>query len=179
MLLFDLGSEEMAEVFTGVLYSTLSSHIPNKTVKCNDKDQAWITKELKSAIKRKHRVYRTFVQRGRRPEEWNLVKTIRNTTSRMILHAKESYYLKLGKKLSYPNQGTKAYWATLNRVINKKKVPNIPPLLENGVFVTNVQVKADILNVYFVEQCCTIATGSSIPHFVPKCSSIMENIHID
>ena len=56
----------------------------------------------------------------------------------MITRAMESYYLKLGKKLSDPNQGTKAYWATLNRVINKKKVSNIPPLLENGVFVSNV-----------------------------------------
>ena len=152
---------------------------PTKTVKCNDKDPPYITKELKSAIKRKHRVYRKFVQHGRSPEEWNLVRTIRNRTSRMILHAKESYYLKLGKKFSDPNQGNKAYWATLNRVINKKKVSNIPPLLENGVFVTNIQVKADIFNVYFVEQCCTVATGSSLPRFVPKCSSNMDNIHID
>ena len=179
MLFYDLGSEEMAEVFTGVLHSILSSYIPNKTIRCNDKDPPWITKELKSAIKRKHRVYRKFVQHGRRPEEWNLVKTIRNRTSKMIIHAKESYYQKLGKKLSDHNQGTKAYWATLNRVINKKKVSNIPPLLENGVFVTNVQDKANILNAYFAEQCCTIATGSSLPHFVPKCSSIMENIHVD
>ena len=60
----------MAEVFTSVLYSILPSHIPNKTIKCNDKDPPWITKELKSAIRRKHRVYRKFVQRGRKPEEW-------------------------------------------------------------------------------------------------------------
>ena len=97
--------------------------------------------------------------------------------SNMIIHAKESYYLKLGKKLSDPNQRAKAYWATLNRIINKKKVSNIPPLLENDV--TNIQVKADIFNVYFVAQCCTMVTGSSLPRFVPKCSSIMDNIHID
>ena len=30
MLLCDLESEEMAEIFTGVLYSILSSHIPKK-----------------------------------------------------------------------------------------------------------------------------------------------------
>ena len=167
----------MAEIFTSVLHSVLSSHIPNKTVKCNDKDPPWITKEPKSASKRKHRVYRKFVQRGRRPEEWNLVKTIQNRTSKIIIHAKESYYLKLGKKLSDPNQRTKAYWATLNRVITNK-VSNITPLLKNDVYLTNFQVKADILNVYFVEQCCTMAPGSSLLHSVPKCSSIMENIHI-
>ena len=179
LLFFDRGSEEMTEVFTSVMYSILSSHIPNKTIKCNDKDPPWITKELKSAIRRKHRVYRKFVQRGRKPEEWNLVKKIRNMTSKMIVHAKESYYLKLGKNLSDPNQGTKTYWSTLKRVIKKKNVSNIPPLLENGVFVTNVQDKAHILNEYFAEQCRTIATGSSLPRLVPKCSPVMENINID
>ena len=28
----------------------------------------------------------------------------------------------------------------------------MPPLLENGVFITNFQAKADILNELFVEQ---------------------------
>ena len=56
LLFFDRGSKEMTEVFTIVLYSILSSHIPNKTIKCNDKDPPWIAKELKSTIRRKHRV---------------------------------------------------------------------------------------------------------------------------
>ena len=30
---------------------------------------------------------------------------------------------------------------------------NIPPLLENGMFVTNFQTKADIFNELFVQQC--------------------------
>ena len=51
----------------------------------------------------------------------------------MIIHAKESYYLKLGKNLSDPNQENKTYWATLNRVINKK-VSNIPGIVENDRF---------------------------------------------
>ena len=174
-----LGSEEMAEVFTSALHSILSSQIPNKIIKCNDKDPPWITPELKSAIRRKHRVYRKFVQRGRRQEDWNQVKETRNETSKMIIRAKESYYLNLGRKLSDPNQGIKSYWTTLNRLINKKKVSNIPPLLENGLFVTNVQTKADILNKYFVEQCCMIATGSSLPNFRPRCNFILENINID
>ena len=52
-------------------------------------------------------------------------------------------------------------------------------MLENGGFVMNFQDKANILNEYFAEQCRTIATGSSLPRFVPKCSPVMENIIID
>ena len=59
------------------------------------------------------------------------MKDIGNETSKMILNAKEKYFLNLGRKLSDPNQGIKAYWTTLNRLLNKKKVANIPSLLEN------------------------------------------------
>ena len=174
-----LGSNGMVDIFTDTLFSVFSSHIPNKVIKCNDKDPPWITHELKTAIKRKHRVYRKYVRRGQRKEDWDQVKNIRNETSKMIINAKEKYFLNLGRKLSDPNQGIKAYWTTLNRLLNKKKVANIPPLLENGLFVTNVQTKAAILNDFFVEQCCTITTGSTLPNFRPRCRSVLQNLTID
>ena len=145
-----LGPEEMTEVFTINLYSIFSSNIPNKVVTCNDKDPPWITPQLKKSIKRKQRTYRNFVRRERREEDWERVKNVRNATSKLIVQAKENYFLKLGRKLSDPNKGLKEYWSTLNRLINKKKTFNIPPLLENGLFLTNVQEKANVLNDYFV-----------------------------
>ena len=169
----------MVDIFTDTLFSVFSSHIPNKVIKCNDKDPPWITHELKTAIRRKHRVYRKYVRRGQRKEDWDHVKNIRNETSKMIISAKEKYFLNLGRKLSDPNQGIKAYWTTLNRLLNKKKVANIPPLLENGLFETNVQTKATILNDFFVEQCCTITTGSTLPNFRPRCRSVLQNLTID
>ena len=51
--------------------------------------------------------------------------------------------------MSDPTQGVKAYWAVLNRLVNKYKVRNIPPLLENALFVSNLEQKAAILNYYF------------------------------
>ena len=53
-----LGLNEMTELFTGTIFAILSANIPNKVIKCNDKDPPWITPELKTAIKRKHRVFR-------------------------------------------------------------------------------------------------------------------------
>ena len=37
-----------------------------------------MTATLKSAIKRKHRVYNKFVKRGRKPDDWEYVCTVRN-----------------------------------------------------------------------------------------------------
>ena len=174
-----LGSEEMTEVFTASIYATMTSYIPNRVVKCCDKDPPWITPRIKTAIKRKQRVYRNLCQRGRRDQDWDRVKHVRNETSKMILNAKEEYFKRLGRKLSDPNEGIKSYWSTLNRLINKKKAVNIPPLLENGLFITNVHTKATLLNDFFVEQCCAIPTGSTLPNFLPRCISVLENVEID
>ncbi len=45
--------------------------------------------------------------------------------------AKETYYLNLGRKPTDPKLGIKSYWSVLNRLINKKKAPTIPPPLVN------------------------------------------------
>ena len=99
-----LGSSEMTELFTGTIFAILSANIPNKVIKCNDKDPPWITPELKTAIKRKHRVFKKYKDRGRWLEDWNLVKEVRNETSRLITKAKENYFSTMD-----PDQGLKAY----------------------------------------------------------------------
>ena len=174
-----LGSDEMADILTNELYSILSSNIPNKVVTCNDRDPPWITPELKHIIKRKQRTYRKFVQRGRRDEDWERVKNVRNATSKQIKNTKEKYFSNLGKKLSNPNHGLKEYWSSLNRLINKKNTQNIPPLLENDSFVINVQEKANLLNNYFAEQCCTVSTASTLPELQPRCDAELQSVVID
>ena len=84
------GSDDMADIFTNITYSILSENIPNKIIKYNDKDPPWINNELKTAIKRKHRVFKKFLDRGRRQEDWNLVKEVRNETSKVITRQKKN-----------------------------------------------------------------------------------------
>ena len=125
----------------------------------------WMKQELKAAIKRKHRIYAKFVKRGRKQEDWNHVKKVQNETTRMITNAKNEYYLNVGRRLSNNTTGAKTYWSLLNRLISKKKVSNIPPLLENGLFVTNVEDKANIFNGYFVAKCREVEICSTIQTF--------------
>ena len=148
-LLSGLNPGDMAAKFTEKLLGILSLHIPNKVIKINDKDAPWITPELKSAIKRKHGVFRKYIRRRRSEEDWKIVKEVQVENSKKILDAKNSYYLKLGKELSDPCIGIKEYWSVLNRIIQKKKFSNIPPLLENGLFVTNIDTKAIQFNSIF------------------------------
>ena len=48
------------------------------------------------------------------------------------------------------------------------KVTNLPPLLKNGVFVTDFQTNANIFNEFFVKQCPLLPNDSHIPAFSPN-----------
>ena len=117
-----IGPEEMTSVFTNELPSFFTTFIPNRIAKFNDKDPPWVTNAVKTAIKRKKRVYKNVLRRGRRQVDWELFKKVRNDTSRLVSDAKETYYSNLGRRLSDPTQGVKAYWAVLNKLVNKKKL---------------------------------------------------------
>ena len=74
----------------------------------------------------------------------------------------------------------KAYWQTINKILNKNKVVTcIPPLLEDDVFVTNFQTKAVIFSEHFVQQCSLINNSSQLPAFISKTPSILETISVN
>ena len=78
------------------------------------------------------------------------------------------YLEKVGKTLGHPATGIKTYWSLLKSVLNKVRVPNIPPLLENDKVVLDFTAKAEIFNDHLVKQCSTIDIGSLIPnHTLP------------
>ena len=127
----------MVEVFTNKLYGIIKANIPSRILSFNDKDPPWITRQVKTAIKRKRRVFRKFMNSGRRPEDWQLL------------------------------------------IIDKKKTINIPPLLENGLFVTTLEAKANIFNEFFVQMCSETSTSSTLPSFTPRSRARLEGFAIN
>ena len=104
-----LDVDKMAHLFTSKSARMFSEFIPNKTITCNNRDPPWTTTSLKSAFKCKHRVYNKYVKRGRKPDDWEYVRPIRNQTSSKITEAKHEYFSSFGKKLSDPTHGSKSY----------------------------------------------------------------------
>ena len=97
---------------------------------------------------------------------------------KLIEDAKRSYLLKAGKSLANPATSRKTYWSLINTVLKKAKVPIIPPLLENGLFITDFTEKAHIFNEYFILQCTTINTGSELPEDALAPSSMISDFPI-
>ena len=129
--------------------SVITQQIPNREITCCDRDAPWITDEVKKAIKRKHRVYRKYVKRGRKPDDWTHVKQIKSNMAKLIADTKNKYYTDLGKRLCDPSVGVKAYLRTFHKIINRKQAMNIPPISLNGAFITNFQNKANLFNDFF------------------------------
>ena len=119
-LFLNLNVSEKSLVFTDVFLDFMAKHISSKIITCNEKDATWINPEVKTAIKRKSRVYRKWVNRGRNPCDHDEVCEIRNATYKLIKEAKLAYYTSLGSKLSDPNTGQKHFWTTYKKITNKK-----------------------------------------------------------
>ena len=177
-LFLDLNANEMGLVFTDTLLSIFSRHISNKIIICNDKDAPWITPKVKSAIRRNSRVYSKWVKRGRKPIDHDKVREVQNLTNKLIHDAKQSYYEKLGNKLSDPQTGHKNFWTAFKRITNKKKLTNIPPIFDNNTYVTNFQQKAKIFNEYFADQCIIHDNGSVLPEFISRKNASLSHINI-
>ena len=110
-----LSANEMALVFTDTVLDIFSKNIPNKTIICHDKDAAWITPQVKAAIKRNSRVYAKWNKRGRRPEKREKVVETQNLTSFSI-----SISIYFGKSYSVhyipsATQGTRKHITTTTK----------------------------------------------------------------
>ena len=63
----------------------------------------------------------------------------------------------------------KTYWSLLKILLNNKKIPCIPPLLQNNKYVTDFKKKAELFNLFFVKQCSRIDNSNELPlNFLKK-----------
>ena len=112
----------MTQIFTERILEVMSRNIPNKVITCNDKGAPWITNEVKTAIKRNNRVPRKWAIRGRISDQRDYVQTVQNETNRIIKSVKRNYFSNLGEKPSNYDTGSKLFWTTFKRMVNKKKI---------------------------------------------------------
>ena len=118
------------------------------------------------------------MKRGKKTSDYDNVREVRNSTNKLIKEAKLSYYTNLGIKLSHPEIGQKHFWTAYKRIANKKRNTNIPPIIDDGVFISNFKKKADLFNDYFANQCISNENGSVLPRFVPKTNVLLSHVYV-
>ena len=160
-----IGVDQQVDLLTSTLLNICRNFIPHETISCKEKDPPWITDEMKKSLRRKNRLYKKYISRGRTDEDKTNFDLCNTQCESLITESKNRYYLKLSEKLNNPLTSSKAYWATLNRFLKKGKIPTIPPIEHEGEIVTDFSRKANLFNNFFADQCTILDNGSTLPEF--------------
>ena len=78
---------------------------------------------------------------------------------------KENYQKKMAEKLDNPFTAPKAYCSILTK--NKRKTPDILPLIVNDFVVSDFTTKANFFNNFFASQ-CSVVNSSTLHNFCYK-----------
>ena len=125
-----------------VLLNIFSNFFPNKIVTVKPQQAPWITKTVKIFLRKRNWAYNAFVGSGYSLERSEMIQQMALQSTRLVEEAKQRYFFKIGQSLCRADTGNKMYWSLTNRVLNKAKIPLIPPLLENDKFVLDFESKA-------------------------------------
>ena len=174
---WSLSVNEQVGLLENTLLNIFRNFIPHESIKVKHKDPPWINKEIKSALRYKNRLHKKYISGRTEVDKINL-KNYTDFVCDLITTAKESYFINLGKKLNDQKTSPKIYWSIIKRFLNKIKIPTIPPLLVNGMFVTDFRKKASIFNIFFAEQCNIFNNGSVLPEINYKTHKRLLNITI-
>ena len=133
----------------------MSNFIPNETKRFVPRDPPppppppWITKPLKTMLNRKNRLFKNYTKHGYKAEDKVRLDVFRTECQQAVETSKSSYLMNLGNKANNPNTSQKSFWKIINRVMNKCRGPNIPPLLVNNLFILNCREKTRYFNDFF------------------------------
>ena len=82
---------------------------------------------------------------------------------------KNDCILSMANKFNDPKAAPKTYWSILNRFLHNEKLSVIPPLLVNGISVSDFCTKTNLFNDLVLVSICTPANnGSTMPPFIYK-----------
>ena len=99
----------MVDLFQKKLLEIMKFYVPNSIKTFNDKDAPWITPEVKTIIKKNKRVFKKWIDNGRKPEDREMVTRVQYETNNAITYAKNKYYSDLGNKICDSNAGKKCF----------------------------------------------------------------------
>ena len=175
-----LDLDQRVSFLTDCVNNTFLNLVPNKVITVRPKDALWMTPEIKRLLAEKAKIYKRYVKHGRNALDYQHLCNFSRRCKDAIDNAKQNYYTKLGNDLNNPDIGSKKYWSILNRFLNKRKIPKIPPVQnDRNILVTDVSEKANVFNSFFANQCSLINTDSILPPDVFFTDHRLELVNFD
>ena len=108
------------------IFLNVTNFIPNEIKISIPCDTPWITKPLKTML-RKNKFFKNCKRQCYKLEDKVRLENIRKECQEAVENAKLPYLANMGKKLNNPNISQKSDLQIVNKVMNKCKAPKIPP----------------------------------------------------
>ena len=156
----------------------MSNFVPNEVKRITPRDPPWLSKSLKTLLKKKNRLFSSYKKHGYKEEDKQRLDTFRVECKVAVEQAKSTYIMNLGNKLNDSDTSPKTYWKIIKRVMNRSKFPSIPPLLVNNTFVINSREKCNQFADFFSQQCKLVLNDSVLPNFHFLTTKRIETIAI-
>ena len=153
--------------------------IPDKIISCSYKRPLWITDDIKSRLRERSKMTKKYYKYGQVKSYLDELQEKTDECTALILDAKEKYVRCMSNKLNDPLTASKTYWSILNRFLNNRKIPAIPPLLVNGDIITNFSEKDDLFNKIFADQCTSLNNLNKFPPLCLKTDKKLGNLSIN
>ena len=154
---------KQVEIFNSTILNIFKNYVPNEKIIVNEKDPPWITQTIKYRISQIHKLYDSFIYKGKRNADYESVIVATNNLNQLINNSKSEYYNRLSTKLVESNTSSKAYWTILKSLFSNKKIPKILPLFVDDEVISNFQEKATLFNSHFAKQCTILENNSTLP----------------
>ena len=97
------------KTFTDTILNITSNYVPNETKKMVPCDPPWITKQLKTMLNRKIRLFENYKKHGYIDDDKVRLDTFRNECQLAVVTAKHFYLMNLGNILNGPNTSPKSF----------------------------------------------------------------------
>ena len=150
-------------LFTDTILNIMSSFVPNEIRRIKPRDPPWITKEVKTLLKKKNWFYTSYKKNGYKVDDKVTLDAFRCECKEAVDLAKKNYISNLGHKLNDPLTPSKSYWKIINRVMNRARFPVIPPILIDNILVLNCIEKCKHFASFFSNQCKLNRNDSTLP----------------
>ena len=169
---------EKVNLLNKTIKNIIRNYIPHETITCDDRDPPWINKDIKELIHEKNQAYKSYRQNKNNIFSVHQFELLQSKLNSLIEKSKSNYYARLSKKLSDPMTSPESYWSVLKTFLINKKIPFIPPLLDDDKLITNFKEKAEIFNNFFAKQYSLINTNSDLPSVLSKKThKLLSTIH--
>ena len=138
-----------------------------------------MTDSITNKLKARAKLIKKYFKGGKKDSDLVQITAISNECTKIILEAKEECISQLIEKLIDLSTEPKTCWKVINRFVNNKQTPVIPPLLVNNKIISNFSKKAYLFNKLFASQCTPMENNSSLPPFCLKTEKSLSSLEIN